>query len=108
MLIELKFYLKDGTVEHDLIQCEKPTDWQGRSVLTNIEKHCKFWSNAFVNNPIMRIEKKCVLGCKTKTPYVRQSWCSGNDYQWSDKWYEIECPKLEENKHNGFKTQKTN
>lgn len=30
MLIELRFYYKDGTIAHRLIQSDDPTKWEGK------------------------------------------------------------------------------
>lgn len=65
MLLEIKFYYDDGHVSHDLIECENPTKWEGNTVLTNMAKRAKFQTNAF-KHKIVKIEKKCVLACKTK------------------------------------------
>lgn len=88
MLIELKFYLKDGTISHDLIECEDPTKWEGKNVLTNVAKMAKFHTNAFVKNPIVKIEKKCVLACKTKN-FKQHKWCSGPGYVWPSEWWKM-------------------
>lgn len=68
MLIELRFYYKDGTIAHSLIQCDDPTKWEGKNVLTNVAKGIKFETRAFEHNEnfkIIKIEKKCVLAYKT-------------------------------------------
>lgn len=44
MLIELRFYYKDGNIAHRLIQCNDPTKWEGKSVLTNVAKMVEAFS----------------------------------------------------------------
>lgn len=88
MLFELKFYYKDGHVSHDLIECENPTKWEGNTVLTNIAKRAKFETTSLLNQKIIKIEKKCVLACKTKN-FKQLGWCSGNGYVWPDKWWKM-------------------
>ena len=89
MLLEIKFHYDDGTVSHDLIECENPTKWEGNSVLTNMTKRAKFETTAFPNRKILKIEKKCVLACKTKTKFKHQTWCSGEGYVWPAEWWKM-------------------
>ena len=68
MLFEVKFYYKDGSISHDLIDCERPEDWSDKNelcTLTNIDKRIKFEANAFPLNPIVKVKKRCILACKT-------------------------------------------
>lgn len=88
MLFELKFYYKDGHIAHDLIECDSPLILEGNSVITNLEKRLQFITKSF-NNPIVKIEKKCVLACKTKSKYNWNSWCSGNSYKWPNEWWKM-------------------
>jgi hypothetical protein len=87
MLFELKIYYKDGHISHDLIVCDSPLILEGNSVITNLEKRLKFITKTF-NDPIIKIEKKCVLACKTKN-FKQHGWCSGNGYVWPDKWWKM-------------------
>jgi hypothetical protein len=89
MLFELKFYYKDGHVSHDLIECENPTKWEGNTILTNIAKRAKFETTSFLEQKIVKIEKKCVLACKTKTKFKHQTWCSGEGYVWPAEWWKM-------------------
>lgn len=80
MLIELRFYYKDGTIAHSLIQCDDPTKWEEKNVLTNVAKMIKFERQAFEHNEdfkIIGIEKKCVLACKTNFKFKHRELCSG-------------------------------
>ena len=81
MLFELKFYYKDGHISHDLIECDSP-------LILDIAKRAKFETTAFIEQKIVKIEKKCVLACKTKN-FKQHSWCSGNGYVWPDKWWKM-------------------
>jgi len=68
MLFEVKFYYKNGSTSHDLINCERHEDWSDKnelSTLTNIDKRIKFEANAFPSNPIVKVKKRCILACKT-------------------------------------------
>jgi len=87
MLFELKIYYKDGHISHDLIDCDSQLILEGNSVITNLEKRLKFITKTF-NDPIIKIEKKCVLACKTKN-FKQHGWCSGNGYVWPDKWWKM-------------------
>lgn len=87
MLLEIKFYYDDGHVSHDLIECENPTKWEGNTVLTNMAKRAKFQTNAF-KHKIVKIEKKCVLACKTKN-FKQHGWCSGDGYVWPAEWWKM-------------------
>ena len=88
MLFEIKFHYDDGTISHDLIECENPTKWEGNSVLTNMAKRAKFETTAFPKQKILKIEKKCVLACKTKN-FKQHSWCSGDGYVWPAEWWKM-------------------
>jgi hypothetical protein len=88
MLFEIKFHYDDGTVSHDLIECENPTKWEGDTVLTNMAKRAKFETTAFIKRKILKIEKKCVLACKTKN-FKQHGWCSGDGYVWPSEWWKM-------------------
>ena len=87
MLLEIKFYYDDRHVSHDLIECENPTKWEGNTVLTNMAKRAKFQTNAF-KHKIVKIEKKCVLACKTKN-FKQHGRCSGDGYVWPSEWWKM-------------------
>lgn len=81
MLFELKFYYKDGHISHDLIECDSP-------LILDIAKRAKFETNSFIEQKIVKIEKKCVLASKTKN-FKQHGWCSGDCYVWSNKWWKM-------------------
>lgn len=88
MLFELKFYYEDGHISHDLIECDSPLILDGNSVLTNIAKRAKFETTSLLNQKIVKIEKKCVLSCKTKN-FKQHCWCSGAGYVWPNEWWKM-------------------
>ena len=91
MLIEIKTYFSDGTISHDLVNCDKPNDWDNKlHIIGNYEKMCRFYAKAFGEFKIVKIEKKVVLNGKTtlKNGATRISWCSGPKYPHSKNWYE--------------------
>ena len=81
MLFELKFYYKDGHISHDLIECDSP-------LILDIAKRAKFETNSFIEQKIVKIEKKCVLACKTKN-FKQHGWCSGDGYVWPNEWWKM-------------------
>lgn len=90
MLIELRIYYKNGTIAHNLIQCDDPTKWEGKNALTNVSKMITFETRAFEHNEdfkIIKIEKKGVLACKTKFKFTNREWCSGPGYSWQEEWW---------------------
>lgn len=90
MLIEIKTYFSDGSISHDLVNCDKPNDWDNKKhIIGNYERMCSFYANAFGNCKIVKIEKKCVLACKTKTKFKHQTWCSGEGYVWPAEWWKM-------------------
>lgn len=81
MLFELKFYYKDGHISHDLIECDSP-------LILDIAKRAKFETTSFLEQKIVKIEKKCVLACKTKN-FKQHGWCSGDGYVWPNEWWKM-------------------
>lgn len=81
MLFELKFYYEDGHISHDLIECDSP-------LILDIAKRAKFEINSFIKQKIVKIEKKCVLACKTKN-FKQHGWCSGEGYVWPNEWWKM-------------------